>query len=522
MNHLLLVLPLLLACASAQVCRTHLLIAPDPQAGARVGRSIALAGDTIVAGGPYTDNAAGLGGAVYVWRQQAGAWAVEQKIGAPPNQGITYLFGRVVAAHGDRLAIACNPGLNAVWLYRRTGTQWTSGGQLVGSGYLYAANYGEALAVDGEWIAVGAPQAPGAPPLTVRTGAVYLWRDQGGTPVEVAQLRPPTSVLQDEVGMALAMRGGLLVVGSAMGNSAATAGPGAVFVYRIVNDQPVLEATLVSPSASPGSNSLGATFGRAVATDGVRIAVADMSEYVPGGTGAAYVFVQQGGTWVVEGAVTSAAGCGFGERLAIEGDELLVSQACGDRIHHVRRVGGAWVRQWATPSHPAGTFRVAGMELAGGIAVLGSDQNPAPLANAGQVAVHELGAGSVPYGFGLAGSGGFVPTLQGSGCPRVGQPYALELTRALGGSVAVLIAGAAPLQGSWSGGMLWTAPLVETWFLPLGGAPGAAGEGSFVLPLVVPSAAALGASLCFQAIVFDPALAQQLSFSNGIEGVLGQ
>lgn len=505
--------------AATQVCRTHAPSWPDPQAGAGVGTSIALHGDTLAAGGPTVDSR----GAVYVWREVAGDYALEQKV-APPGTAPNWQFGRVTSVHGDRMVVGGNAAANYVWLVRRTGTTWAPPVSLLGSGSLYAAYFGHAMAVEGEWIAVGAPLAPALPPSTVRTGAVYLFRDQGGVVSEVAQLRPPTLVGPDDVGVAVALRNGLLVVGSAVGS-----GPGAVgsvVVYRIVNNLPVLEAELSPVAPNPGWVSVligaGATFGQTIATDGVRIAVGDRLAVQGAAVGRVDVFVQQGGAWVHEGAVFGAPNqCGFGERVAIEGDDLVVTQSCGDRVYHFRRVAGVWVQQWATPSHPGGIFQVRSAALQGARLALGSAVNPAPQQDAGRVAVHALGSGSMPYGTGLAGTGGIVPSLQGNGCPRHGHPYALDLGQGLGGSVAMLVAGENPLQVQLFGGSLWMGSIVATWTEWLGGAPGAAGAGTAQFPLVVPSAAAIGSSLCFQALVLDGAAPQSIAMSNGVEGVLG-
>src|SRR5690606_24059940 len=151
-------------------------------------------------------------------------------------------------------------------------------------------------------------------------------------------LRPAALVGQDDLGLCLSMRGGVLAVGSAVGTASPTTGNGAAFAYRIVNGQAVLEATLQSPSAAPGRDSSGAQFGQIVATDGQRIAVADAGEQIsPSRMGAVHVFVHQGGAWVLEGSVLARPNtCGFGSRVTIDGDELIVGQSCDHTVSHFR------------------------------------------------------------------------------------------------------------------------------------------------------------------------------------------
>jgi hypothetical protein len=522
-THVLLGLALAVPCA-AQVCRTHSLVAADPQADGRVGTSIGLSGDTLACGGPQVDFGLGLSGAVYVWRQVGTDWLPEQKI---QSTGFNQSFGRALALHGDRLVIGGNFASNLVWLHRRSGAQWTSAGALSFSGASSYINFGYAVACEGEWIAVGAPQAFGVPPVSVRTGAVSLFRDQAGVLSEVAQLRPPTLVGLDDVGIALAMRASVLVVGTAVGNGPASATQGRAVVYRIVANAPVLEAELLPVSASPGYTSSpligsGATFGQVVATDGVRIAVGDVQASDGASIGRVDVWVHQAGSWVHEGFVKGLPGsCGFGDRIAIEGDELIVGQSCGDRVHHFRRIGGSWLPQHATPSQSAGTFRVQSLALENGVLAIGSPLHPAPNANAGRVGLYELGAGSMPYGAGLAGSGGFVPELSGVGCPRVGQPYSVRLTAGLGGGIAVLAFGDAPAAIGVFGGTLWTAPIVLSVTVPLSGGLAVPGDGSFQVPITLSSPALVGMRVCCQAGVLDPAAPQSFALSNGLEIVVG-
>jgi len=530
MNHTpvrLVVAALLTVPAGAQICRLQELTWPDPQADARVGGSVALHGDTLAAGGIQVDMATSPGGAVYVWRQQGGTWALEQKIPSPAPTGFNTTFGRHLALAGDRLVVSANPTANTVWLLRRSGTQWTSSGELAGATAQYAAYYGHAIANDGEWIAVGAPQT-WVPPSVVRTGAVSLFRDQGGVVTEVAVLQPPWAALHDEIGIALAMRGGVLVVGTAVGNSSASASLGRAVVYRIVSDQPVLEQELPVVSASPGYQSsaligTGATFGQVVATDGVRIAVGDrLAVQGSSSVGRVDIWVHQNGSWVHEGFVIAPPNAqGFLDRLALEGDDLVVTQTGGDRVHHFRRVGGVWTTQHVTPVMPSSVFRTAGIAMEGGLLALGSALSLAPLANAGRVAVHELGAGSWPYGAGIAGSGGLVPKLAGNGRPRIGQPFSIDLTNGLGGAVAVLGAGSTPWQTSMLGGFVWFTPIVATAVLPLSGSSGVAGDGAFQFTLSLPSPSLVGASACFQAAVLDPATPQGVAWSNAVEVVVG-
>jgi hypothetical protein len=124
----------------------------------------------------------------------------------------------------------------------------------------------------------------------------------------------------------------------------------------------------------------------------------------------------------------------------------------------------------------------------------------------------------VPYGRGLAGSGGVVPTLGGTDGPSVG-PWSIEIGDGLGGASGILLLGVAPADVfPFFGGHLYvdlTSRFTYTPFV-LGGAGGRAGAGSLAIrgsdvsgyaPLV----------LYFQAEIFDRGAPRGVALTNGLE-----
>lgn len=126
-------------------------------------------------------------------------------------------------------------------------------------------------------------------------------------------------------------------------------------------------------------------------------------------------------------------------------------------------------------------------------------------------------AGStLAYGFGAPGAGDLLPQLGFNGCPSPGQPVSLELSNALGGSVAFLAIGQTTTSLELLPGLtLRVAPLLYlTDGIPLGG--GGAGQGGFQVATTL----ATGLSpqtLTFQAFVIDPAADYGIAASNGLK-----
>jgi len=125
-------------------------------------------------------------------------------------------------------------------------------------------------------------------------------------------------------------------------------------------------------------------------------------------------------------------------------------------------------------------------------------------------------------GAGLAGAGGAVPALAGTGCPEPGGSITLDVVNGLGGATCVLFAGLAPATTSFKGGTFFVGNIILNLPLPLGGTPGAAGAGALSLPALLPAQPALqGLQLHLQAALQDVAAVQGISLSNGLRMDIG-
>ncbi|MGE0145689.1 MAG: hypothetical protein AB7I19_20625, partial [Planctomycetota bacterium] len=351
---------------SAQLCESARILGPDLQTGSTFGTAVAFDGQRIAVGAAQLNLGTGAYGAVYVFENIAGSWNLAERVVAPGAPNNSERFGRRVALSGDRMVVSGNTGLNSVWVLRRVQGTWSQAASILPPGYTYATQFGESVAISGEWIAVGMPQALGAPPLSVRTGAVHVFRDVNGVTSHVATLQPAELDSIDQFGIQVAMAGNVLVVGTAMRG---TGSEGRAYVYRIVNDQPVFETSLAPVGSSPGTASGSATFGNLVSTDGTSIAVADVNElFASFRTGSVTVWRHVGGAWVLDQQLTASSdGCAFAERIAIAGDDLLASRGCGHQVFHFRRVAGVWSEQSQTP-RAAGAllYRTRGLAMAAG------------------------------------------------------------------------------------------------------------------------------------------------------------
>ncbi|MFG0320633.1 MAG: right-handed parallel beta-helix repeat-containing protein [Planctomycetota bacterium JB042] len=122
----------------------------------------------------------------------------------------------------------------------------------------------------------------------------------------------------------------------------------------------------------------------------------------------------------------------------------------------------------------------------------------------------------VAYGDGCVGAGSLVPQIVVNSCPAIGAPLALVFTNAVGGSTAIVFAGAG--MGNVPIGQYCTFlvhPILPPLFsLPLGGS--GPGNGHAVLSGVVPPTTPVGAVVTWQFFVMDPNAGDGFAASPGL------
>jgi len=128
----------------------------------------------------------------------------------------------------------------------------------------------------------------------------------------------------------------------------------------------------------------------------------------------------------------------------------------------------------------------------------------------------------LPYGAGLAGSGGVVPELRGIFAPCPGVHAGLELTGLLGGSFGSLAWGIAATNVPFKQGALLVSINPPGGLIPLFFPGAGPGGGALTLSFTLPGTAALtGLSLYLQGLVADPGAPAGISMTNGLEERIG-
>jgi hypothetical protein len=153
--------------------------AATPTADSYLGRRIALAGETLLASADMEAPSGANSGAAYVFTRSGATWGQQQRLVASDGvAGARFGWGvalagdtAVVGAHGVSVGGATNAG--AAYSFQRSGTTWSQQQKLTAADASTNAEFGFALGISGDTLAVGAPNDPaGGSGL----GAVYAYR----------------------------------------------------------------------------------------------------------------------------------------------------------------------------------------------------------------------------------------------------------------------------------------------------------------------------------------------------------
>lgn len=311
------------------------LLASDGVALDELGRTLALAGDVLVAAAPSAErNGQVQRGAVYVYvRDVAGAWNEVQTLVPADADDWDHLGsglaiddeGRIlVGASGAAPAGVDPPGFlaseGAVYVFEpQPDATWAEGQKFYASDTQTGWGFGSELAIDGDTLAVAAANANGNGAMY--TGAIYVYtRDPTGTFVDENKLGAGSSQ-GSAFGASLSVSGDHLVVGApqqSVGNG--NAGSAFVFTRDAVATWGAAQQ-LIEPSFEAGNE-----FGAAVAVgEGTVIVGAGASG--DGAPGAGYVYhADPAGSFVQVQELGSGADPDYfyGRALSFDGTTLAV------------------------------------------------------------------------------------------------------------------------------------------------------------------------------------------------------
>jgi hypothetical protein len=280
-------------------------------ANASFGSSVAISGDTLAVGAPGDGGGGNEAGAVFVFTGQAGVWTQQAAVRGA-NTATGDRFGFSIALGGDTLAVGATgednsatgvsaaghqendlrPDSGAAYVFTRTGTIWTQQAHIKASNPDGLDEFGWAVALSGETLAVSSREERSAAVgingnqtdnTAVDAGAVYIFIRNGTLWTQQAYVKASNTEAGDAFGNGVALDGDTLAVGASQESSVARGlngnqaddsrnAAGAVYVYTRTGTTWSQRAYVKATNTDAGD-----TFGT-VAISGATLAVGAVGE----------------------------------------------------------------------------------------------------------------------------------------------------------------------------------------------------------------------------------------------------
>ena len=271
------------------------LVAGDRSGGDQLGFAVAIGENEVIAGAPR-HNAGGLSsGAAYIFEQREGAsWVENAKLSdgetASEDQfGVSVAISSNFAISGAQQDDDIAPNAGAAYIFERAGTLWLQRAKLTTDDAKAGDLFGNAVAMDGQTVLVGAPGVDDAGP---EAGAVYVFVQVGDEWIQQARLIGADIGIFDRFGSAVAVHENTAIVGT-HGKDEVGADSGAAYVFVRNGAAWTQQAKLTHRDAVPGD-----LFGFTVSVYGDNVLIgAHRSDAAGPDSGAAYLFTRNGGTW---------------------------------------------------------------------------------------------------------------------------------------------------------------------------------------------------------------------------------
>ncbi|HEY7184267.1 MAG TPA: PxKF domain-containing protein [Blastocatellia bacterium] len=261
--------------------------APDAAENDEFGSSVAISGDTVVVGASLDTGAGGSQqGSAYVFARSDGVWSLQQKLEAP-DAAENDEFGSSVAISGDTIVAGAplDTGVGgsqqgSAYVFARSGGVWSQQQKLEASDASARSDFGLSVAISGDTVVVGSPYHDGA--AGVAQGSAYVFTRGGGVFSQQRKLDASDADQEGEFGISVAISGDTIVVGS-RNDGAAGVNQGSAYVFGRSG-----EIWSQQQKLGPSDATEGAQFGFSVAMSGDMLVAGSPFGNDPGKV---YVFV---------------------------------------------------------------------------------------------------------------------------------------------------------------------------------------------------------------------------------------
>ena len=303
--------------------------ASDAAAGDSFGKSVAISGDTIVVGAHLGDTAGGSNtGSAYVFTRSGGVWSEQAELEASDAVGNDF-FGTSVAIDGDTVVAgasrdhtAAGSDAGSAYVFTRVTSTWSQQDKLTSTDAAASDNFGVSVAIDGDTVVAGANNddtAGGA-----NAGSAYVFTRSGSVWSQQDKLEAGDAAASDQFGFSVAVDGDTAVIGALADDTSAGNAAGSAYVFTRSGSVWSEQERLDAGNPAPGN-----LFGRSVSISGDTAVIGARWD----GIGEADVFTRSGSTWTHRATLEAsdeAAGHRFGYTVAVDGGTAVIGAYADD------------------------------------------------------------------------------------------------------------------------------------------------------------------------------------------------
>ena len=263
------------------------LTAADANDDDRFGVAVAISGAHILIGATGDDDIKDDAGAAYVFVRDGETWSEQVKLNATDAVNGD-AFGNAVALDGTTGVIGAvgdnfpDGNSGSAYVFERNGAVWTEQDKIFASDGMPDNLFGNAVAIGGDYIIAGMSRDDDE---GEDAGSAYVFVRDGGEWSQQTKLTASDAAAGDEFGNAVAIEGIYAVIGTP-GNDDGGDGAGSVYVFRRDGETWNEQAEITASDGEAGDE-----FGKGVAVSGIiAIVGAPIADFQLAPTGAAYVF----------------------------------------------------------------------------------------------------------------------------------------------------------------------------------------------------------------------------------------
>jgi hypothetical protein len=290
------------------------------------GFSVDVSGDYAVAGAP-PDKVNGVArGSAYVFERVNGTWLQAARLVA--NDGtVGDDFGYAVSISGDYIAVSA-PGDNtsvvedhgSVYIFHRVGGVWTQEFKIRPGDFAEGDYFGWSVSISGDNLIAGSIGDDNG--AVANTGSIYFYQRSGTTWTQLNKFYRPGFQADDYFAVTVRMEGDYAIASCPTANVGANVNAGVVCIYVYGGGTWNFQANINNPI----NNTTG--FGRSVDIANNYAVISRTG----GSTGFVYTYQRTGSTWNYGGQLYNlSVGGGFGLSISLSDNYLLVGDYMNNR-----------------------------------------------------------------------------------------------------------------------------------------------------------------------------------------------